>query len=129
LERAVDGATVAQRALGIPTLERNAELPQIVANVGEHDLERMIEHAAKSVSTDQNTRPLDDGVDVLVLVSRRRIFRQAGEYLPRRSMRLGVCLCGQLFCDRTYVIAPIAVGRKHERLAAGLQVAQPGADC
>ena len=127
VERVVDRAAVLEAALAEPAVVADAELLEVVADVGEDVGESEVECLAKAGRAEQRPGALDDGVDVRVLVALGRIRRQVREHDRGGLMQRASRALDQLVGDRAEVIAAIAIGWERELFAEALQVAQPHA--
>src|SRR5262249_48300188 len=128
LERTVDGPAVAECALGIPAIEADPELLQVVADVSEHPLERKLQHPAESIGANQLAGSVDHRVDVGILVTDRRIRGKVRKHCRGGALKPGTYLGAQLLRERQHIIPAIPVRWKRKALAALLQISQPRAD-
>ncbi len=127
VERMVDRAAVGQAAFGEPAVVANAEFRKVVADVGEDVREAEIEHARPAIGPQHLARAVDNRIDVHVLVARRRIRRQRPEYVGRGPQQRAPVLRQELVRDRQQVVAPVAIARELETLAAAFEIPQPDA--
>ncbi len=129
LQRAVDRSAVravAEVAFGVPAVEADAELGQVVADVGEDRRESLVEHGLEVRRAEQRLRARDNGVYIGVFVAALGLVgRQPGEHLGRGTAQRLAAARAQRRRDRAQVIPAIAVRRELETLAAELEIAQP----
>ena len=123
----VDGAVVGEAAFAEPAVVADAELLEIVADVGEDVAEGEVERLPETVCAEERPGPLDHGVDVQVLVARRRVRREVGENGGCGAHQGTSRALDELVGDRAEVIAAIAVARERELFAEAFEVAQPDA--
>ncbi len=133
LDRLVDGAALGQRAFGIPFLIVDAEAGQVVADVVEDGVQSQLEDIAVAVVAQQALGGGDQPVDmcflvaalVLVPVRRRGVGGHATEDLFAVHAIGIAMLAVQGRGDIPDIVAPVAVARKAQALAAEFQVTQP----
>src|SRR5262249_30969096 len=124
----VDGTAVAECALGIPAIEGDPELLQVLADVSEHALERKLQYAAESVGSNQLAGPVDHRIYVGILVAGRGIRGKVRQHRGGRALKLAAHFGAQLLRERQYIISAIPVRWKRKALATLLQISQPRAD-
>jgi len=127
LERAVDRAAVGERLLAGPDVEVHSEAVEVAADVREHRVAAEHRQVLPGGLAEQRAAARDHRVDVLVLVAVGRIGRQVREHLGGGAPQRLADARAQCVRHRQHVVAAIAVGRERQRLAAGLEVADPQA--
>jgi len=128
-ERVVDRAARGERALRAPAVEDHAELAQVLADVGEHRLERELLHLGEARGSEQLARARDERIDVGLLVAGGGIRRQPREQRRGAAPQGGLRSRGlEVGGERAHVVAAVAVLGKRQLLAAQLEIAHPGAD-
>ncbi len=126
-ERTVDRTAVSESLFGVPPVEDDAELLQVLADVRQHVLQRELDDPVETLHAYQCARSFDDGIDVCFLISSRRVGRQAHEHVLGRAVEAGAHFRAQLLRDGAHVVASVTVLRKGQRFTADLQVTYPGA--